>query len=1662
MQTFRSWTRRAWILHGYLLATLFLPPFPLAHSFWSDTDGDGAPDAWTGQNNTTQSMAQLDAQNADIDGDGAYNEEELAYGSDPLDYDTDNDGLNDGDEIHLAILQSGRAFSLTSWDSNGDFVSDFDDFYNFFGVTYSGGELPNFAGASYSDYDGDDIKNPYDAYPADPLNNDTDRDGLDDRIDPVLGDPSNTSPYNSIAWGSSALGDADTDAILNFWDQWPNDATNGSNDSDGDTLTNDIDPFPTDYSNYSPLNQINWNGDVLGDADTDGVQNYADQWPYDSMNGASSNDGSNPDDSSSSNDSDSDGITNDLDPATADPNNYSSVNNYSWYGLALEDADNDGTSNFNDPFPYDPYNNLPDFDGDGWANADDPFPTDATNFSSFNQAAWGGGMFDDADSDGTPNWQDEHPYDPYNDNPDFDGDTILNEADPYPTDGSNYSSYNLISWGSNALGDDDGDGALNWQDVNPYPITDTTLNNNADGDGYDDSNDPAPNDSSNTSPYNGLAWNSGVFGDADADGTQNYWDQWPYDSTNGNAGADSDGDGILNSYDPAPGDPTNYSSYNGQSWYSGALGDGDNDGTANFYDYQPYGDNNSDSDGDGLLDTNDPAPNDSTNYSSLNYQSWGSDALNDTDSDGTQNFYDPTPYGNPPPVDNDGDGLYSDEEAARGTSDSNVDSDGDTLSDGAEVHTWGSNPANPRSISQSRGWGDLYSDADLVDTTDTDADGIPDRIELHYGLNPNWAVDAFLDRDNNGTNNVTQYLAGMALDANLSSYDADGDGMTDVFEDGYQLAKNNYDDAILDADGDGVLNYEEQRLLTSPQHADTLQQGTLGDLQVLMLSVRYSDGSNPQADDNTPANGIPDWADAVKASPTAPDYAHFTRQLATDLDGDGMPDAWEHKYGAWKYTTGGLNLRDARDALKDPDHDGLNNLTEYRFGSDPLAGDSLGDGVLDSTRLYQKTHSTTTTGGGLMSRYRAQVVQELAAGSSASRPLNLFNPEDQTVHPRLRATVTTTLTGGPNKTTTYTHDLPVTISSETSVHEHPIGCSCISGGSETACSYCDGKGVKNAGMTPPEYVSVQCGRCIGTGSMTCTNQCNNGHFSCGNCTSTGSLPSGAQCSVCFGKGFNDCSLCRGTGKMNCDRCAGWEMVLVEVPGSSHPITETCGSCNGSGKHIEYFYEDNPNCRVHHPPPCSECHGSMTLPNPEDPPDGMLTCSHCGGSGKEPPGSYTTTTTRTESAVVSLTFPPGSATHLNQRFPILVNGEFYAMMSKNNTTLNFGPLYYGQELEIELGDLNAEASGSIMASDSAGPRYRKIGLNGVPLADSKPQQQDESGENPEETYIDAYSRQLRHSVSDVYSNAEGSLLPLMVRRDAQPDCWNQRSGLRPEERADSPFGLGWSSNVCSYVRFEKMAPPTTAQARAVVVDEMGSRQNFYLMGSSLWVHSGEELLDAKTAKNQFSAKYRAQGTTGIMLAKKFGTTCFYEMTTLTQSFPPDRQQGFSDPESDNREHYNYARLREVRDRLGNRLIYSYPSSDSLIPHTISDPDRPGRKVSISQLDGVITAVRGPAGETIQYDYDPLNNVGGHLLSSVQRGSNTVHYAYETALETDPTPDASSPLHFMHLELSGITDELGRTYTFQRGDFDRGVTYEQFKRDDQQVTVYDAIRQVCPGR
>ena len=75
------------------------------------------------------------------------------------------------------------------------------------------------------------------------------------------------------------------------------------------------------------------------------------------------------------------------------------------------------------------------------------------------------------------------------------------------------------------------------------------------------------------------------------------------------------------------------------------------------------------------------------------------------------------------------------------------------------------------------------------------------------------------------------------------------------------------------------------------------------------------------------------WSSALSASQVGDAYRQFLGEAMDpngDLDGDGMPNGWEIRYG--------LDPRDPSDADLDSDGDGLANLRECRLGRSPRAG----------------------------------------------------------------------------------------------------------------------------------------------------------------------------------------------------------------------------------------------------------------------------------------------------------------------------------------------------------------------------------------------------------------------------------------------------------------------------------------------------------------------------------------------------------------------------------------------------------------------------------------------------------------------------------------------------------------------------------------------------
>jgi len=374
------------------------------------------------------------------------------------------------------------------------------------------------------------------------------------------------------------------------------------------------------------------------------------------------------------------------------------------------------------------------------------------------------------------------------------------------------------------------------------------LDNDIDGDGFNNSNDAFPYDvnatidSDNDGMPDVINGNSttGLFEDMDDDndGFNDSIDPWPLDNC---VGEDHDSDGLsdnvvlgcqTNILEDGDDDNDNkldqddFCPTGKLNWLSGAVtdidGDGcrdsdedlddDNDGLLDTVDLCPQGyvgwisnpsvDQDSDGchdliednddDNDGVTEPGDQCPNTPAN---VTVDSQGCPI--DTDSDGVADYLDNcvnTPVGvvvdsNGCPVDTDGDGVpeYLDEFPLDPSE--TTDSDGDGVGDNSDAFP---NDASETLDSDGDGVGD-HSDAfpsDASETLDADGDGVGDNSDA-FPSDANETIDS--DSDGKGDNSDA-----FPSDAN-ETMDTDGDGVGDN-SDVFPSDANE----TIDSDGDGV------------------------------------------------------------------------------------------------------------------------------------------------------------------------------------------------------------------------------------------------------------------------------------------------------------------------------------------------------------------------------------------------------------------------------------------------------------------------------------------------------------------------------------------------------------------------------------------------------------------------------------------------------------------------------------------------------------------------------------------------------------------------------------------------------------------------------------------------------------------------------------------
>jgi hypothetical protein len=905
----------------------------------SDKDNDGLTDA-------EEAIIGTDPTKKDTDGDGIDDNVEVGVnkvynaGTDtnPLDKDTDDDGLSDGAETGVdGIYTAGTDTNPLNIDTDGDGIQDGTEK----GITApiadpdgAGPILGTNTGVFVADADGSTT--------TDPLDTDTDNDGLLDGIEDANKNGKQDSP---VIGNSTTVGSGETD---------PSDP-----DSDGDLLTdgNEVlvrltNPMDTDSDNGGTNDKQEITDgtnprpgfgadDLDGDSDGDGIGGRQELIiGTDPQNADTDNDGIN-----DGAEVGIDGVytvgtdTNPLDKDTDDD------------GLSDGDEKN-GTGLLATFGATNPLNG--DTDGDGIKDG-----TEAGVIAKINGGVSApGGILYSGTNISSPNFV-------------IDTDP-LTKTDPTKVDTDN-----------DGLNDGIEDANKNGKQDSPIIGNSVTqgsgetspTNTDSDADGLTDGNE-----------VNGTGSNAGKITS-------------PMDTDTDNGGTE-DGQEIIDGTNPAltfgaddyAGDPDNDGLTTGQEIAIGTSptnADTDNDGIKDGIEvgidglYTAGTDTNpldADTDDDGIKDGTETGI-DGVYTVGVDANPLNKDTDNDGIQDGTENGVttpvadpdgagpllgtntaifiadaDPVSITSPLDSDTDNDGLGDGVEDANkngkqdnpviGTSTTvgsgetdpnNIDSDGDTLTDGNEVNGTGSNA------------GKITNPMDV----DTDNGGTNDNLEIVAGTNPsagNGADDPDADTDGDGLTNVQEGNLG----TNPNVADTDGDGISDGIEvgpdkiytagiDTNPLDADSDDDGLSDGAETGVDGVYTAGTDTNPLNKDTDSDGIQdGTEKGIATPVADPDGAGPLLGTNT-AIFVPDADISTTSNPLNP-----------DTDGDGLNDGVEDANKNGKQdspvignsTSVGSGETNPNNA--DSDADGLTDGFEVNTSlSNPMDTDSDNGGILD-------------------------------------------------------------------------------------------------------------------------------------------------------------------------------------------------------------------------------------------------------------------------------------------------------------------------------------------------------------------------------------------------------------------------------------------------------------------------------------------------------------------------------------------------------------------------------------------------------------------------------------------------------------------------------------------------------------------------------------------
>lgn len=478
---------------GYELA-LNPPSDPLD----GDTDDDGLIDGDEGASSPISN--KTDRNNPDTDNDGLGDLQEIILGLDPTRPDTDGDLVSDGDEFLKYGTDPHRR------DSDNDLLNDGEELFYWH------------SNPLLKDSDNDGIPDGEEVlfYFTNPMDEDSDNDNLTDREELFI--------YNTIPLAADSDGDNiwDGDEVFIYH-------TNPLNwDSDNDTIyyRNDTGDYTWPMSDYDEIFRYNTNpleSDTDKDGIPDGFETYIALGNIPGFNNIALD--------ASDNDTDDDGILDGYELALVNVSSiiYPYVAYYIIYPMnsspVLNDTDNDGVDDYTEIYIYNSNANMTDSDGDGLDDYEEIFERGT------NPAYW------DTDHDNISDYDEVHNtstlFRLYNTdplNPDTDGDLL--------PDG-----YEIQVLHTNPTqADSDGDGVDDGLEI--------------------DSDDDMLSDGLEFYVYNTTLYpGGGIYNpDSDMDGLSDGAEVYIHNTNATNP--DTDGDGILDGAEVAVGtDPLEYTSW---------------------------------------------------------------------------------------------------------------------------------------------------------------------------------------------------------------------------------------------------------------------------------------------------------------------------------------------------------------------------------------------------------------------------------------------------------------------------------------------------------------------------------------------------------------------------------------------------------------------------------------------------------------------------------------------------------------------------------------------------------------------------------------------------------------------------------------------------------------------------------------------------------------------------------------------------------------------------------------------------------------------------------------------------------------------------------------------------------------------------------------------